>query len=104
MVVGVVSAIAMFVYHRFTSKKTQDKVGEAISAGESVARAIVATMGGRTVDEVATAIRAAVKVQLAHVGLDPEALPPAVQGLLDAVEARVLVAWRAFAIDPQKTP
>ena len=99
VVVSVVVALATYAYHALLSPATQAKVADAVQStvataldiSDRVMSALVAAAPpGTKRADLEAQLWTAARVQLAHIGLDPDKLPPAIKAAAEALVQKYL--------------
>lgn len=106
VVVGLVTAIAGYLWHQFASpsaqQKVQDGIATALSLADTVMGQLVAMSPGLSKSQLEADLWTAAKLQLRHIGLDPDKLPPAVTAAAGALVQKWLA--QATVASSQATP
>lgn len=101
-VVAIASAIVLYVYHRLSpsaQKSIADTLNTVLDTTDKIMSALVAAApAGTTRADLEAELWTAAKVQLQHVGLDPDKLPPAAQSAIKALVDK----WLASRAQPLK--
>lgn len=106
-VITLVTLLAGFLWHQFASPAAQQKAAASWQAALDVAEKIMgqlvaAAPRGTTQAELEAMLVSAANTQLAHIGLDPSKLPPAVSAAVKALVARVLSQLPAQSVSGGK--
>jgi hypothetical protein len=100
-VVALVSALALYVYHQLSpavQQKIADALNTALDTSDKVMAALVAAApAGTTKADLEAELWTAAKVQLEHIGLDPDKLPPAAQAAAKALVDKYLASRKLTA-------
>lgn len=103
LVVGLFVSLAAFVYHQF-SPATQAKMTDAAQsalqttlqiADEIMSGIVAASPPGTTREMLQHELWSVARVQLKHLGLDPDKLPPAVEAAVNGLVSKWLASFKA---------
>lgn len=107
VVFAAVVGAAGFVYHHWLSPSQQAAVAKALSDAQKNALtvadqvmaglAIAAAVEGKTPEQLRAQLWAAAKVQLGHIGLNPDDLPPAITDAVDALVGKYIAGYKPKA-------
>lgn len=85
VVITIVSALVMFVYHKLTPPPAQSAIDRAVEAVRAVlVSAVTQETKGKTPAEIETMLRGFAAVQLAKLGYVAGKYPPLLQAAVDA--------------------
>ena len=100
-VIAIVSAIVLYGYHRLSpaaQQKIADTLNTVLDTTDKIMAALVAVApAGTTRADLEAELWTAAKVQLQHVGLDPDKLPPAAQSAVKALVDKWLASHASKA-------
>lgn len=103
VVIGLAVSAAVYIYHQLSPAK-QASIAADLSAAQKDALqvadqvmaglAIAAAVGGMTPDQLRSQLWAEAKIQLGHIGINTDALPPAISSAIDALVNKYLAGYR----------
>lgn len=103
VIVGLATLVGGYIWHKL-SPSTQASIAADLSQAQKnalavadqvmAALAIAAAVEGKTPEQLRAQLYAAAKVQLGHIGLDPDKLPPAVIDAIDSLVGKYVAGYR----------
>lgn len=95
--VGGAIALGTYIYHRLVPPKTNDTLTDALATAKSVMKSLIAQApAGVDVRSLEAQLIGAAKIQLAHIGLSADKLPPAAQAAMTALVDEMLLFWKSL--------